>query len=47
MIFQRGGSHSFVLGTKSHRCTVGQGGSKEPDNWIPMVVIQPNVNLGV
>ena len=26
---------------------VGQGGSREPDNRIPMVVIQPNVNWGV
>ena len=47
VIFQRARNHSFVLGTKSHRCTVGQGGSREPDNRIPMVVIQPNRNWGV
>ncbi len=46
VIFQRGGSHSFVFGTKLHRCTVGQSGSKEPDNQIPMVVIQPKCKLG-
>jgi hypothetical protein len=47
VIFQRGGNHSFVIGTKSHRCTVGQGGSIEPNNQIPMVVIQQNVSWGV
>jgi hypothetical protein len=47
VIFQRGGNHSFIFGSKPHRCTVGQGGSKEPDNQIPMVVIQPNRNWGV
>ena len=26
---------------------VGQGGSEEPDNWILMVVIQPNISWGV
>jgi hypothetical protein len=26
---------------------VGQGGSGEPDNWIPIVVIQPNISWGV
>jgi hypothetical protein len=47
VMFQRGGKHSFVFGSKPHRYTVGQGGSEEPDNWIPMVVIQPNRNWGV
>ncbi len=47
VIFRRGGNHSFVFGTKLHRCTVGQGGSGEPDNRIPMIVIQPNINWGV
>jgi hypothetical protein len=47
MIFQRAGNHSFVFGTKPCGCTVGQGLSREPDNWIPMVVIQPNINWGV
>ncbi len=47
VIFQRARNHSFIFGTKSHRCTVGQGGSGEPYNWIPMVVIQPNISWGV
>jgi hypothetical protein len=47
MIFWRGTNHSFIFGTKLHRCMVGQGGSGEPDNQIPMVVIQPNINWGV
>jgi hypothetical protein len=47
MIFQRGRNHSFIFGSKPHRCTVGQGGSGEPDNWIPMAVIQSNRNWGV
>jgi hypothetical protein len=47
VIFQRARNHSFVFGTKLHRCMVGQGGSGEPDNQIPMAVIQPNVNWGV
>jgi hypothetical protein len=42
VIFSRAGNHSFVFGT-----TVGQGGSGEPDNQVPMVVIQPNMNWGV
>jgi hypothetical protein len=45
--FRRGGNHSFIFGSKPHRCTVGQGGSGEPDNRIPMAVIQPNRNWGV
>ncbi len=44
VIFQRGRNHSFIFGSKPHRCTVGQGGSKEPGNRIPMVVIQSNTN---
>jgi hypothetical protein len=44
VFFQRGGNHSFIFGSTPHRCTVGQGGNGEPDNWIPMVVIQPNRN---
>ncbi len=40
-------NHSFVVGTKLHRCAVGQGESGGPNNWIPMVVIQQNVNWGV
>jgi hypothetical protein len=47
VIFQRSGNHSFVFGTKLHRWMVGQGGSREPDNWTLMIVIQPNVNWGV
>jgi hypothetical protein len=47
VIYQRARNHSFVFGTKLHICMVGQGGSGEPDNWIPMVVIQPNISWGV
>ncbi len=47
VIFQRGKNHSFIFGSKPHRCTVGQGGGEEPDNRIVMVVIQPNRNWGV
>ncbi len=47
VIFRRGGNHSFIFGSKLQRCTVGQGGSGEPDNRIPMVVMQPNRNWGV
>ncbi len=38
VISQRGGNHSFIL-QKPHKCTVGQGERGEPDNRIPMVVI--------
>ena len=47
VIFQRGRNHSFIFGSKPHRCTVGQRGSGEPDNWISMVVVQPNRNWNV
>jgi hypothetical protein len=47
VIFQRGGNHSSIFGSKSHRCMVGQGGNGESDNQILMVVIQPNRNWGV
>jgi hypothetical protein len=44
VFFQRGGNHSFIFGGKPHRCTVGQGGIGEPDNQIPIAVIQQNRN---
>jgi hypothetical protein len=47
VIFRIGGNCSFIFGSNLHRCTVGQGGSGEPDNQTPMVVIQPNGNWGV
>jgi hypothetical protein len=46
VIYRRGGNHSFIV-QKPHKCTVGHGERGEPDNWIPMVVIKPNINWGI
>jgi hypothetical protein len=46
VVYRRGGNHTFKIG-KVHKCTVGQGSSREPDNWILMAVIMPNLSWGV
>jgi hypothetical protein len=46
VVYQRRGLCTFKIG-HLHKCTVGQGGSGGPDNWIPMAVIMPNLSQGV
>jgi hypothetical protein len=46
VVYRRGRNHTFKIG-KAHKCTVGQGGSRELDNRILMAVIMLNLSRGV